>query len=375
MSDTEEDDWDDAPEDEEEDAAVSEPEEEDDDDDDEEEEEQGSDSDDEDNKLDPVEEVTGPRKKTAPKVEAPKKPAAKPRASAASAKSAKSAASAASKQSAPKKRKSAESSSDEEEESDDEDDGTEQVAPPPRKKPSLTDANVKKEEPEVKKKLPQKGDARGEIEHLLLEANRPFGVNDVVQKLAPRYDKGVVQSMLDALERQGVLRSKAVVAQQKAYWPDQSKIKATSMADIRDMSCDVRDAKCDAKEADEDASKLERRAERLLQEPANDELDQAVALAEKEAADLEARLKRASQAPPIKPRDMVRAIKKHNEHRGLWLKRKRAFKEVVEVIAENMDLHPKKFIQAVADAQDVETDEDAGAVLPPPDAIPVPSLK
>ncbi len=385
MSDTEEDDWDDAPEDEEEDAAVSEPEEDDDDDDDEEEEEDdGSDSDEEDNKLDPVEEVTGPRKKTAPKVdapaEAPKKPAAK-RASAASAKSAKSAASAASKQSAAsaasKKRKSAESSSDEEEsDDDDEDDGTEQVntKPPPKKKPSLTDANVKKEE-EPKKKLPQKGDARGEIEHLLLEANRPFGVNDVVQKLAPRYDKGVVQSMLDALERQGVLRSKAVVAQQKAYWPDQSKIKATSMADIRDMSCDVRDAKCDAKEADEDASKLERRAERLLAEPANDELDQAVALAEKEAADLEARLKRASQAPPIKPRDMVRAIKKHNEHRGLWLKRKRAFKEVVEVIAENMDLHPKKFIQAVADAQDVETDEDAGAVLPPPDAIPVPSLK
>jgi hypothetical protein len=376
MSDTEEDDWDDAPEDEEEDAAVSEPEEEDDDDDDEEEEDDGSDSD-EDNKLDAVEEMTGPRKK-APKVEAPaaappKKPAAKPRASAASAKSA---ALAASKQSAPKKRKSAESSSDEEESDDDDDDGTEQISkPPPKKKPSLTDANVTKEEPEVKKKLPQKGDARGEIEHLLLEANRPFGVNDVVQKLAPRYDKGVVQSMLDALERQGVLRSKAVVAQQKAYWPDQSKIKATSMADIRDMSCDVRDAKCDAKEADEDASKLERRAERLLAEPANAELDAAVAAAEKEASDLEARLKRASQAPPVKPRDMVRAVKKHNEHRGLWLKRKRAFKEVVEVIAENMDLHPKKFIAAVADAQDVETDEDAGAVLPPPDAIPVPQVK
>ena len=377
MSDTEEDDWDDAPEDEEEDAAVSEPEEDDDDDDDEEEEDDGSDSD-EDNKLDPVEEVTGPRKvpaKAAAPAEAPKKPAAK-RGSAASAKSAKSAASAASKKSAAssKKRKSAESSSDEESD-DDDDDGTEQVAPPPKKKPSLADANVKKEEPEVKKKLPQKGDARGEIEHLLLEANRPFGVNDVVQKLAPRYDKGVVQSMLDALERQGVLRSKAVVAQQKAYWPDQSKIKATSMADIRDMSCDVRDAKCDAKEADEDASKLERRAERLLAEPANDALDAAVAAAEKAASDLEARLKRASQAPPVKPRDMVRAVKKHNEHRGLWLKRKRAFKEVVEVIAENMDLHPKKFIQAVADAQDVETDEDAGAVLPPPDAIPVPSLK
>ena len=379
MSDTEEDDWDDAPEDEEEDAAVSEPEEEDDDDDDDEEEDDGSDSD-EDNKLDAVEEMTGPRKKAPPKpaavAEAPKKPAAKPRASAASAKSAKSAASAASKQSAPKKRKSAESSSDEEESDDEDDDGTEQVSkPPPKKKPSLTDANVTKEEPEVKKKLPQKGDARGEIEHLLLEANRPFGVNDVVQKLAPRYDKGVVQSMLDALERQGVLRSKAVVAQQKAYWPDQAKIKATSMADIRDMSCDVRDAKCDAKEADEDASKLERRAERLLAEPANDALDAAVAAAEKEASDLEARLKRASQAPPVKPRDMVRAVKKHNEHRGLWLKRKRAFKEVVEVIAENMDLHPKKFIQAVADAQDVETDEDAGAALPPPDAIPVPSLK
>ena len=378
MSDTEEDDWDDAPEDEEEDAAVSEPEEDDDDDDDEEEDD-GSDSD-EDNKLDAVEEMTGPRKKTAPKVEAPaaappKKPAAK-RGSAASAKSAKSAASAASKKSAPKKRKSAESSSDEEESDEDDDDGTEQISkPPPKKKPSLTDANVKKEEPEVKKKLPQKGDARGEIEHLLLEANRPFGVNDVVQKLAPRYDKGVVQSMLDALERQGVLRSKAVVAQQKAYWPDQSKIKATSMADIRDMSCDVRDAKCDAKEADEDASKLERRAERLLAEPANAELDAAVAAAEKEASDLEARLKRASQAPPVKPRDMMRAVKKHNEHRGLWLKRKRAFKEVVEVIAENMDLHPKKFIQAVADAQDVETDEDAGAVLPPPDAIPVPQVK
>ena len=45
------------------------------------------------------------------------------------------------------------------------------------------------------------------------------------------------------------------------------------------------------------------------------------------------------------------------------------------MIAENMDLHPKKIVEAVADAQDVETDEDAGAVLPPPDAIPVPQVK
>ena len=30
---------------------------------------------------------------------------------------------------------------------------------------------------------------------------------------------------------------------------------------------------------------------------------------------------------------------------------------------------------AVADAQDVETDEDAGVQLPPPDAIPVPQVK
>ena len=35
----------------------------------------------------------------------------------------------------------------------------------------------------------------------------------------------------------------------------------------------------------------------------------------------------------------------------------------------------KAIDKAVADAQDVETDEDAGAALPPPDAIPVPSLK
>jgi hypothetical protein len=383
MSDTEEDDWDEQPDDEDEDAAISEPEE-DSDDEEEPEAEAGDDSDDEevDDKLDAVEEMTGPRKvapKPAAAPVAPSKPAAKPakRGSAASAKSAgsaKSAKSAASSAKAPsKKRKSAESSSEEDEDEEDSDDDDEAAAPPPKKQAKaapLADANGTTDPPA--KKLPQKGDARAEIEHLVVEANRPFGVNDVVQRLAPRYDKGVVGAMLDALERQGVLRSKAVVAQQKAYWPDQSKVKAASATDMRDMAGDVRDAKCDAKEADEDAGKLERVAARYLSEPTNADLDAEVAAAEKASTDLEARLKRASQAPPIKPRDMIRAVKKHNEHRALWLKRKRGFKESVEVVADNMDLQPKKLIAAVADAQDVETDEDMGVALPPPDALPVP---
>lgn len=383
MSDTEEDDWDEQPDDEDEDAAVSEPEE-DSDDEEEPEAEAGDDSDDDevDDKLDAVEEMTGPRKvapKPAAAPVAPSKPAAKPakRGSAASAKSAgsaKSAKSAASSVKAPsKKRKSAESSSEEDEDEEDSDDDDEAAAPPPKKQAKaapLADANGTTDPPA--KKLPQKGDARAEIEHLVVEANRPFGVNDVVQRLAPRYDKGVVGAMLDALERQGVLRSKAVVAQQKAYWPDQSKVKSASATDMRDMAGDVRDAKCDAKEADEDAGKLERVAARYLSEPTNADLDAEVAAAEKASTDLEARLKRASQAPPIKPRDMIRAVKKHNEHRALWLKRKRGFKESVEVVADNMDLHPKKLIAAVADAQDVETDEDMGVALPPPDALPVP---
>lgn len=384
MSDTEEDDWDEQPDDEDEDAAVSEPEE-DSDDEEEPEAEAGDDSDDEqvDDKLDAVEEMTGPRKVAPKPAAAPAAPAAKPaakpakRGSAASAKSAKSAVSAKSAKSAAasakapsKKRKSAESSSEEEDEESDDD---EAAAPPPKKQAKaapLADANGTTDPPA--KKLPQKGDARAEIEHLVVEANRPFGVNDVVQRLAPRYDKGVVGAMLDALERQGVLRSKAVVAQQKAYWPDQSKVKSASATDMRDMAGDVRDAKCDAKEADEDAGKLERVAARYLSEPTNADLDAEVAAAEKASTDLEARLKRASQAPPIKPRDMIRAVKKHNEHRALWLKRKRGFKESVEVVADNMDLHPKKLIAAVADAQDVETDEDMGVTLPPPDALPVP---
>ena len=67
MSDTEEDDWDEQPDDEDEDAAISEPEE-DSDDEEEPEAEAGDDSDDEevDDKLDAVEEMTGPRK-VAPK--------------------------------------------------------------------------------------------------------------------------------------------------------------------------------------------------------------------------------------------------------------------------------------------------------------------
>ena len=58
--------------------------------------------------------------------------------------------------------------------------------------------------------------------------------------------------------------------------------------------------------------------------------------------------------------------------RTAWLKRKRGFKEAVEILADNMDCKPKKLISDVADAQDVETDEAAGVALPPPDALPVP---
>ena len=69
---------------------------------------------------------------------------------------------------------------------------------------------------------------------------------------------------------------------------------------------------------------------------------------------------------------MKRGAKQHNEMRTAWLKRKRGFKECVEILAENMDVKPKAFIKAVADAQDVETDEDAGVALPPPEPLPIP---
>ena len=107
---------------------------------------------------------------------------------------------------------------------------------------------------------------------------------------------------------------------------------------------------------------------------------------------------------PRRRRAFRRQVKQHNEWRSAWLKRKRGFRECVDVrggarmgfsdgssagaptrgraravphnprqvLAENMDLKPKAVIKAVADAQDVETDEDAGVTLPPPDPLPVP---
>ncbi|KAH8091263.1 serine/threonine kinase [Aureococcus anophagefferens] len=71
--------------------------------------------------------------------------------------------------------------------------------------------------------------------------------------------------------------------------------------------------------------------------------------------------------------DMKKACKAHNDARSLWLKRKRAFKDVADVMADNMDTKPKNFVKAVADDQCVETDEDAGVTLPAPDALPIPS--
>ena len=111
-----------------------------------------------------------------------------------------------------------------------------------------------------------------------------------------------------------------------------------------------------------------------MQEPANDALDAAVAAAE-EASDLEARLKRASQAPPVKPRDMVRAVKKHNGTAACGSSGSGPSRRSSRY-RENMDLHPKKFIAAVAPPARAGRRDGRGTpapTLPPPDAFCLPS--
>mmetsp|Transcript_14361 Transcript_14361/g.42880 ORF Transcript_14361/g.42880 Transcript_14361/m.42880 type:complete len:396 (+) Transcript_14361:130-1317(+) len=394
MSQTDEDDWDEEVE--EEDEPMSEPEDEEseaDDDDDEEPEDA------EDDDLEPAEDVPAKREAKAPKPAAApaakpaakkspaaKKPAAQKRRAVADSESEEEEEAAVapapkkkspaakrksgdSKGSAPaKKAKKEESESEDEEPPEDDDDDDEAAAPA---KP-LAPSNAAKPAVKEEKKGPRIGDARSEIEHLLVTTNRPYGVNDVVQALAPRYDKGVVQSMLDGLERQGLARSKAVVGAQKAYWPDQAKIQAATAQDLRDMFLDARDAANDAKDAEQAAAAAERRAAAILAAPATEDLARELEETERAVAALEGRLRRSAAAKPATAREMKSGIKKHNEWRAAWLKRKRGFRECVDILAENMDMKPKAVTKAVADAQDIETDEDAGVALPPPDALPVP---
>ena len=206
-----------------------------------------------------------------------------------------------------------------------------------------------------------------------MSRNRPMGVQDVVSTLAPRYEKGVVQSMLDGLELSGVLVSKAVIGSQKLYWPDQAKVKSATADELRSMAQDARDAGLEAKELAAEASGYERRAAARLAQPTSDDIDGLIAAELAAVETAEGKLRKRGAAKPVTLPQMKKACKSHNDNRALWLKRKRAFKEVAEVVADNMDKKPKDFIKTVADDQCVETDEDVGVKLPPPDALPVPS--
>ena len=144
---------------------------------------------------------------------------------------------------------------------------------------------------------------------------------------------------------------------------------------MRDYQADARDAAREAKELGGQAAAYERRAAETLARPSNGDVDALIAAERSKVEALEGRLRKRGAAKPATLPQMKKACKAHNDARSLWLKRKRAFKDVADVMADNMDTKPKNFVKAVADDQCVETDEDAGAALPPPDAIPVPSLK
>lgn len=195
----------------------------------------------------------------------------------------------------------------------------------------------------------------------MLDQNRPYSAGDILNNLHKEFGKTCIQRTLDQLVSEGKLKEKAY-GKQKVYVADQSQFPAVDEAELKKMDEQIATLQEKLKERQEKFHSLETELASLRSSLTSEEAKAQLALLEKECAQMTARLKSLkSGSSSVTPEESARIRKSHEEAVKQWRKRKRLLTDITDTIMEGYPKSKKQLYEELG----IETDEDAGAKLPP----------
>jgi len=204
------------------------------------------------------------------------------------------------------------------------------------------------------------GSGEGAVLRYLTEQNRPYSVNDLLLNMKKEVGKAGIQKALDKLVEEEKVREK-VYGKQKIYFVNQKDLGESSPEELKMMDSSIEQMEKAAQEA-EHTIKL-----RTLQ--LRDILSKLVTTAASEKLEIEQnvllsltakQLNLAAKVVWIDEKERQRVREGRSNALQKCRVRKRFAKDMIDTVLENWPKDKKSLLEDMK----VETDEDAGVVLP-----------
>ncbi|KNE63512.1 hypothetical protein AMAG_08634 [Allomyces macrogynus ATCC 38327] len=218
--------------------------------------------------------------------------------------------------------------------------------------------------------------ADGDPEQLILEYltrnNRPFGATDVATGLRNTVSKTIVSKTLAALADRGEITCKTF-GKSSIYFPLQNDDDAESPDDLSKMDQEITDLSGKADELKAAIASMSKELASLNASLPTTDLAVQVAILTDANDVAESRLtslRRAAEGdgePLVTAADRAAAMTRHATMRKAWVKRRRMFKDMWDLITENVPRKPAELMDELG----IETDEMVGVELASiPEVVP-----
>ena len=207
-----------------------------------------------------------------------------------------------------------------------------------------------------------KPDGKAIVLKYLTNQNRPYSVNDLVANLRGEIPKTMMQKTLDALVQDDKVKEK-VNGKQKAYVVNQDEFPIASEAELEKYDKEATQIQNELNELNAEIKVKEDKIKYCNSQLTTAEAKEKMKEVQNEIDQLEVKLLEVEMGNQTKmvDQDTMKAAKKsQNDNVKEWRKRKRMFSNLADAILESCP-KPKK---QVFEEMGVETDQDAGAIMP-----------
>lgn len=192
------------------------------------------------------------------------------------------------------------------------------------------------------------------------QQNRPYSAIQIEDNLHKRISKSMVEKALASLTGpgQGIIRKE--YGKTAIYFPDQSLIAAVGQHELDQMDQDAAKFKAEYDKSFQYEKQLRQTLSQLLSEPADSDLDNAIAKITASIKESEQKVALFSKHP-VAPDALFKVTTLANFARKNWKLLKENVMEVCDMLGEQSNKKTKVLFAEIG----LETDEDAGQMLPP----------
>ncbi|XP_050711758.1 homologous-pairing protein 2 homolog [Eriocheir sinensis] len=198
------------------------------------------------------------------------------------------------------------------------------------------------------------------VRKYLEQQNRPYSVNDIFLNLHKELGKTAVQKALDQLTAEGSVHEKTY-GKQKVYVFSQEQFPPLDEKQLKEMDSQVAELTTSLREKERQLGEAETHLKALTATPTTQEAQDRVEKTEEEVCRLQQKLNDLTENRVLVSKEEQDSVRKESE--GMtrqWRKRRRLALDMLDAILEGYP-HPKVHLY---EEIGVETDQDAGVVLP-----------